>query len=518
MSALGGPAPYWQSWTFDSAGDRKTETVHTAAATTTTNYNYPVAGGTRPHAVTSTTAGSTTLNYQYDNTGNTTCRPASGGANTCPAGTGSQALTWDAEGHLATATDSSGTSRYIYAVDGTRLVADDPAATTLYLPSMELKRAKATGAVTATRYYTWAGQTVATMTTGGAVTWLIADHQNTQNIAITAGIQTVTIRRQNPYGTPRGGTPAWPNSKGFVSGDRDATGLTHVGAREYDPGTGRFVSVDPVFAPTDPSSMNGYAYSSNSPVTLSDPSGRRPDCTGDCLKNWAAVQLEGRTHAAEVKAQQDKIDNDIKAHCDSACARRRAAKARIADRNHFVVPYLEGNPYLQETVVATGGEQQFALEDVPLSAPFGNPYVAEDFETSVTVSETTEWSDSLANARSLTAEVSASSGIVSGSFSASAEESFSYTFTKSTGTERTLIRTYHTEPGQEMIVVPKVAVKWELVNYSGKDPYGNPVSYNKMRMNMQFLGPAVVPVKPGAVPTGGTGPSDLAVSVLKHLG
>ncbi|WP_370743270.1 RHS repeat-associated core domain-containing protein [Streptomyces sp. LUP47B] len=41
--------------------------------------------------------------------------------------------------------------------------------------------------------------------------------------------------------------------------DDTNTGLTHMGAREYDQNTGRFVSADPVFDIADPLQMNGYA-------------------------------------------------------------------------------------------------------------------------------------------------------------------------------------------------------------------------------------------------------------------
>jgi uncharacterized protein RhaS with RHS repeats len=50
-----------------------------------------------------------------------------------------------------------------------------------------------------------------------------------------------------------------------------------VGAREYDPATGRFLPVDPVLAPDDHESLNGYAYANNTPVTLAAPTGLRPD-------------------------------------------------------------------------------------------------------------------------------------------------------------------------------------------------------------------------------------------------
>ncbi|MFE5586904.1 polymorphic toxin-type HINT domain-containing protein [Kitasatospora sp. NPDC056531] len=61
---------------------------------------------------------------------------------------------------------------------------------------------------------------------------------------------------------------------GFVGGTNDATtGLTHLGAREYDPANGRFISVDPILDIADSQQINGYAYSDNDPVNLSDPSG-----------------------------------------------------------------------------------------------------------------------------------------------------------------------------------------------------------------------------------------------------
>jgi RHS repeat-associated protein len=280
-SALGGPAPYWQSWAFDPVGNRSSQTSHATTGDTTTSYSYPAAGSAQPHALASTVAGGVAQSYRYDQSGNTTCRPASASPNTCPAGTGNQTLTWDVEGHLAATTDPSGTSSYVYTAEGARLIADDPSTTTLYLPGMEVKRTRSSGTVVANRYYTWAGQLCAMKTTGGAITWLIGDHQGTQRLAVNAGTQAVTTRYQLPYGGIRGTAVSWPNAKGFVGGDNDATGLTHLGAREYDPGTGRFVSGDPVFEASDPQSLSGFGYSGGSPVSSSDPSGlMREDPSG----------------------------------------------------------------------------------------------------------------------------------------------------------------------------------------------------------------------------------------------
>ncbi len=52
-----------------------------------------------------------------------------------------------------------------------------------------------------------------------------------------------------------------------------ATGLTHLGARDFDADLGRFASLDPILNPADPQQINGYSYANNSPISFSDPSG-----------------------------------------------------------------------------------------------------------------------------------------------------------------------------------------------------------------------------------------------------
>ncbi|MEW2427772.1 RHS repeat-associated core domain-containing protein [Micromonospora sp. NPDC047644] len=89
------------------------------------------------------------------------------------------------------------------------------------------------------------------------------------------------IRRQTPYGSPRGSNPTWANAKGFVGGDNDPTNLVNIGARQYDQTLGRFISVDPVMDLSSPQQWNAYSYASNSPITRSDPSGL---IDTDCLE------------------------------------------------------------------------------------------------------------------------------------------------------------------------------------------------------------------------------------------
>ncbi|TDB77554.1 polymorphic toxin-type HINT domain-containing protein [Micromonospora sp. KC723] len=309
---LGGPAPYWHSWTYDpigkSSGNRVTETKHGTASTEST-YKYPDLGKAQPHGVhqvATTGTGAGTRNYQYDAAGNMTCRPtATAVNNTCPGGTGSQVLTWDSESKLVGLTDSGKNHSYLYDPEGNRLIARDPTGKTLYLPGMEIRYTTTDGSKTATRYYSHLGQLIGMRMPGTGITWLITDHQGTQELSIASGNQTITQRRQTPYGGSRGTPPpAWSNQLGFVGGTIDGgsnvTGLTHIGARPYDPAIGKFVAVDPIMVLSDPRHWNPYAYSVDSPVTLSDPSGMTP-CVedGDVCDNYRPGDEKGNNKNKE---------------------------------------------------------------------------------------------------------------------------------------------------------------------------------------------------------------------------
>ncbi|MFL6140680.1 MAG: RHS repeat-associated core domain-containing protein [Labedaea sp.] len=298
VATLGGAAKYWHKWTFDKVGNRSQLVEYgTPAGDATTTYTYPAAGTAQPHTLKGTsrtdTNGTSTAAYTYDKQGNTKSRPT-------PAA-GSQILDWDLEGHVATSTDTTGSTSYLYDADGNRLIRRDPAGSTLYLPDQELRHTTGTGR-TCTRYYSHAGHTVATRTATG-LRWLATDHQGSAMVTVHAAAQTITQRRQTPYGTIRGTTGSWPSTmdKGFVGGTNDNTGLTHLGAREYDPLTGRFLSVDPVIDPNDPQQLQGYSYANGAPITMSDPDGRLPNWmskVGSSIKQQAQAHLDSAKQVA----------------------------------------------------------------------------------------------------------------------------------------------------------------------------------------------------------------------------
>ncbi|MGN7950544.1 RHS repeat-associated core domain-containing protein, partial [Microbacterium sp. 22215] len=86
---------------------------------------------------------------------------------------------------------------------------------------------------------------------------------------------------------------AWADGAGYMNKQvAEATALTNVGARTYDPSIGKFLSVDPVIDTNLPQQNTGYAYAGNNPTTYTDPTGLRLDqgCGwgANCTKTYAA--------------------------------------------------------------------------------------------------------------------------------------------------------------------------------------------------------------------------------------
>ncbi|WP_170166737.1 RHS repeat-associated core domain-containing protein [Lentzea atacamensis] len=193
----------------------------------------------------------------------------------------------------------------------------------------------ATKQVSGKRYYSHGGTVVAVRHSSGRLSYEVSDHQGTPVVSVKAGELTYQRQYFDPFGKARGPNGgSWLDDKGFVGGTRDASGLTHLGAREYDPAIGRFLSDDPIMNTANPQQVNGYSYSNNNPVTFSDPSGMYLEGgTGSdghnygidkerniIVGNWpggdeasaaaypAATNKRRTAHAAYNKAQQARYD------------------------------------------------------------------------------------------------------------------------------------------------------------------------------------------------------------------
>ncbi|NJP42523.1 RHS repeat-associated core domain-containing protein [Actinacidiphila epipremni] len=318
-AALGGPAPYSSGYTYTAGGLRTSDTERTAAGgSSTTTYCYAEPG--QPHTLTATTtSGSCTGvadTYTYDKTGNTTTRPAAGTSG--PA----QTLTWNTEGSLATTSEGGDAAGYLYDADDDPLIRYATAGdgeNVLYLGDTELhSRKNADGTLTTwgVRQYSEGadGPVVATRTTQPGVSplsWIAADDHGTAGITIDGATQDITRRYTTPFGTARGSSPTdWPDDKGFLGAPADPdSGLTQVGDRQYDPVTGRFLSVDPKLETDKPQTLNGYAYGADNPVTYSDPTGDGLACDfGDnpaCPHSPSKGKGDGGDHRTEKEKKDD---------------------------------------------------------------------------------------------------------------------------------------------------------------------------------------------------------------------
>lgn len=119
----------------------------------------------------------------------------------------------------------------------------------------------------------------------------------------------------NPYGVAKS-SGLQPGDKQYESAEwnggdgLDNFGITQIGARFYDPATGRFLSRDPLTITTSSSASNPYSFAGGDPVNGRDPSGMEctaedPRCAADLgLGNWdhysgAGTDVDPHHHLAE---------------------------------------------------------------------------------------------------------------------------------------------------------------------------------------------------------------------------
>ncbi|MFJ9710837.1 RHS repeat-associated core domain-containing protein [Streptomyces sp. NPDC101234] len=267
---------YWTSWTYDEIGNRLTQTQHTVSGSGSDTVTNSVWSG-KPNTLTgTTTTGGTTgsTSYSYDDAGNTHTRSTS---------TGDQTLTWNNAEQLTNVSNSTtGTATsYIYDADGSLLLQVDPSTTTLYLGSEQITLNDSAGTATGVRYYTApGGATIVRTGTGTSYGFeLAADQHGTNSLSLDYTAQTPTWRQFDPYGNSRGTTTTWADNRTFLNKTTDTTtGLTDIGAREYDPTIGRFISLDPLFNATSTQELGGYTYGGGNPISFSDPSGEGLAC------------------------------------------------------------------------------------------------------------------------------------------------------------------------------------------------------------------------------------------------
>ena len=305
-TAIGGPAPYWESYTYDLLGDRTSETTYntslpasqdTPANATTQQAEYP--GGNLTNSpssnapataqvqpdsaasiVTASPSGSTTITPAYNVNGQLTSQTVTKTSGSAPTATppALSKVTYTPQGQVASVTTSSGTTNYSYDTNGALLIEAGPSGTTLYADGgAEQITLAAGGTVSGLRLFTAPGGVTVTESSSGTDSYEIANQQGTATEDIQAGSLAITRRYFDPWGQQAGPRPAWPDSNSFLGKPQDPnSGLDVLGARDYDPATGSFLSLDPILETASPQQMGGYAYAADNPATKSDPSGQDP--------------------------------------------------------------------------------------------------------------------------------------------------------------------------------------------------------------------------------------------------
>ena len=171
--------------------------------------------------------------------------------------------------------------------------------------------------MTATRFFTFGGSTVATeIATEGSTTvpffFLFGDYQGSAQLMMPdlrdasgdydlhESAAHIQRNAYTPYGSQRALNtdtsddsptvtfdPALSIERGWLSQVADeattslGTGLTYLNARYYDPVASRFISPDPLLNPSDPRTFDAYGYASSNPVVFVDSSGLAPCSTVD---------------------------------------------------------------------------------------------------------------------------------------------------------------------------------------------------------------------------------------------
>ncbi len=123
----------------------------------------------------------------------------------------------------------------------------------------------------------WVGMLLAGLLVSPAgaetVTYLHTDLLGSVVLETDQNRNVVARYEYEPYGLPR---QAIADAPGYTGHVHDAgSGLVYMQQRYYDPEVGRFLSVDPVTALSDPVGYFGrYHYAANNPYTFTDPDGR----------------------------------------------------------------------------------------------------------------------------------------------------------------------------------------------------------------------------------------------------
>jgi RHS repeat-associated protein len=240
-------------------------------------------GGTAgPHAVTSVDDGVAIRDFEYDARGRRT------------AGPGSFTAEYNSHDLPKLITGAGGTTELIYDGFGRRVAKNGPSGLTAYVAGLYEKRVEASGTSHVMHVYSPDREVAQIVVSGGSEQdfYLHHDALGSLDAVTNASGAVVDQFRFDPFGarTDEDGNPiaiASAYRRGFTGHEHDDDlGLIDMGARAYDPMSGRFLSPDPIVPdPLAPHGFNAYAYARNNPLLFTDPTGMEEECadaSGSC--------------------------------------------------------------------------------------------------------------------------------------------------------------------------------------------------------------------------------------------
>ncbi|MBW9332388.1 hypothetical protein FEE59_02570, partial [Herbaspirillum sp. RU 5E] len=232
------------------------------------------------------------LQYTYDANGALIAEVAVDSAGVVIADRG-RTESYTSYGMLKTVSSPSVALSFVYGPDHQRIKQVAPSATTIYLNPDNTgglfyeKDIKADGTVVHKHYITAGGGVIALIKQTGTTQTINYMHRDQLGSTTTITDESGNVierlayepfgkRRQAGGATDSEGTVVGINTdRGFTNHEHlEELGLIHMNGRVYDPALGRFMSADPyIQAPDNIQSYNRYAYVTNRPLGLTDPSG-----------------------------------------------------------------------------------------------------------------------------------------------------------------------------------------------------------------------------------------------------
>jgi RHS repeat-associated protein len=213
-------------------------------------------------------AGSTS--YTYDENGN-------------ELSAGSRTFTWDLANRLKTTTLSPTTTTYTYDGDGNRTQASTGTTSqsktnftwdvNLELPQV-IRESSGSGGIYRRYFHGLDLLWMSTLENNSNAFYFHSDPLGSVRHVTAQGGATQWTYDYEPFGVTRAQTGSSPTNLVKFTGEyEDPTGLYHLRARQYDPMTARFLSVDPLDSPEGSPSTSDYLYGGCRPTVMADPSG-----------------------------------------------------------------------------------------------------------------------------------------------------------------------------------------------------------------------------------------------------